>query len=248
VTSASASVSSQSHGDFFALAKLGNIASINIDRLISLDPEVSGWTILTSELISALTMSTVASPIRQRAAEVLVRIVLEAANVPMSASEDVRGSVQWRLLDTFRRALKPLQEEERKVSTSVVPTDIEVHRIVLEGLKSILEHCGENLITGWDITFEIIDSVFLHDKQLDSSRPNNTSFLGTRSPRLVRSAFNSLELICSDFLTSLPNSCFLILVDTLYQFCTQDDDLNICLTVSSPYRPKLYTTLNSDVK
>ncbi|OBT69413.1 hypothetical protein VE03_01175 [Pseudogymnoascus sp. 23342-1-I1] len=158
VTSASASVSSQSHGDFFALAKLGNIASINIDRLISFDPEVSGWTILTSELISALTMQAVASPIRQRAAEVLVRIVLEAANVPMSASEDARGPVQWRLLDTFRRALKPLQEEDRKVSTSVVPTDIEVHRIVLEGLKSILEHCGENLITGWDITFEIIDS------------------------------------------------------------------------------------------
>ncbi|KFZ09242.1 hypothetical protein V502_08860 [Pseudogymnoascus sp. VKM F-4520 (FW-2644)] len=230
VTSTSASVSSQSHGDFFALAKLGNIASINIDRLISFDPEVSGWTILTSELISALTMPAVASPIRQRAAEVLVRIVLEAASVPTSASEDVRGPIQWRLLDTFRRALKPLQEEDRKVSTSVVPTDIEVHRIVLEGLKSILEHCGENLITGWDITFEIIDSVFLHDKHLASSRPNNTSFLGTRSPRLVRSAFNSLELICSDFLTSLPNSCFLILVDTLYQFCTQDDDLNICLT------------------
>ncbi|KFZ05668.1 hypothetical protein V501_08143 [Pseudogymnoascus sp. VKM F-4519 (FW-2642)] len=230
VTSTSASVSSQSHGDFFALAKLGNIASINIDRLISFDPEESGWTILTSELTSALTTPAVASPIRQRAAEVLVRIVLEAANVPTSVAEDVRGPVQWRLLDTFRRALKPLQEEDRKVSTSVVPTDIEVHRIILEGLKSILEHCGENLITGWDITFEIIDSVFLHDKNLDSSRPNNTSFLGTRSPRLVRSAFNSLELICSDFLTSLPNSCFLILVDTLYQFCTQDDDLNICLT------------------
>ncbi|ELR09760.1 hypothetical protein VC83_01176 [Pseudogymnoascus destructans] len=230
VMSTSASVSSQSHGDFFALAKLGNIASINIDRLISFDPEVSGWTILTSELISALTTPAVASPIRQRAAEVVVRIVLEAANVPTSASEDVRGPLQWRLLDTLRRALKPLQEEDRKVSTSVVPTDIEVHRIVLEGLKSILEHCGENLITGWDITFEIIDSVFLHDKNLDSSRPNNTSFLGTRSPRLVRSAFNSLELICSDFLTSLPNSCFLILVDTLYQFCTQDDDFNICLT------------------
>ncbi|OBU01399.1 hypothetical protein VE01_00210 [Pseudogymnoascus verrucosus] len=230
VTSTSASVSSQSHGDFFALAKLGNIASINIDRLISFDPEESGWTILTSELISALTTPAVASPIRQRAAEVLVRIVLEAANVPTSVAEDVRGPVQWRLLDTFRRALKPLQVEDRKVSTSVVPTDIEAHRIILEGLKSILEHCGENLITGWDITFEIIDSVFLHDKNLDSPRPNNTSFLGTRSPRLVRSAFNSLELICSDFLTSLPSSCFLILVDTLYQFCTQDDDLNICLT------------------
>lgn len=243
VTSTSASVSSQSHGDFFALAKLGNIASINIDRLISFDPEVSGWTILTSELISALTTPAVASPIRQRAAEVLVRIVLEAANVPTSASEDVRGPVQWRLLDTFRRALKPLQEEDRKVSTSVAPADIEVHRIVLEGLKSILEHCGENLITGWDITFEIIDSVFLHDKKPDSSRPINSSFLGIRSPRLVRSAFNSLELICSDFLTSLPNSCFLILVDTLYQFCTQDDDLNICLTVSPPYFPKIYMVL-----
>ncbi|KAG7149665.1 Protein MON2 like protein [Verticillium longisporum] len=41
---------------------------------------------------------------------------------------------------------------------------------------------------------------------------------------------SSLQLICSDFLTSLPNDCFLILVDTLYKFSSQYDDLNIALT------------------
>jgi hypothetical protein len=56
--------------------------------------------------------------------------------------------------------------------------------------------------------------------------------VATISPRLIRSAFNSLQLICSDFLSSLPNSCFLMLVDTLYNFCSQNDDLNISLTVS----------------
>jgi hypothetical protein len=235
VSSISAASSSENHGDFFALAKLGIIASINIDRLMAFDPDATGWTILSTELISAASTPAVAPSVRLRASEVLVRIVLEAANNTPSLPEEPRGVIQWRLLDTFRRALLPLQEEDRKVSLSTGPTDIEVHRTVLEGLKSILEHCGETLISGWDIAFDIIGSVFLQKSRQDSSQPNNTTLVGTRSPRLVRSSFGSLELICSDFLSSLPNSCFLILVDTLYQFCTQDDDLNICLTVSVPF-------------
>ena len=130
--------------------------------------------------------------------------------------------------------MKPLLKHARGASVANVATDVDVHRIILEGLKSIVEGCGENLVSGWDVTFDIIGTVFDSMPPVAERRGSvaNPGLLTTRSSKLVRSAFSSLQLICSDFLASLPNSCFLILVDTLYKFCSQDDDLNIALTVS----------------
>jgi hypothetical protein len=230
IHSFSAAPVTQNQEDLFALAKLGEVASINIERFLSYGPEVSGWTILTSELISAACSPLAASSIRLRAAEVLVRIVLESAAASLPLPDEERSVVQLRLLDAYSRALRQLRSCEQEITVSTHATDIDVHKIILEGLKSILEQCGESFISGWDITFEIIGSVFT-DKTLEDEHHNKTK-VATISPRLIRSSFNSLQLICSDFLSSLPNSCFLILVDTLYNFCSQNDDLNISLTVS----------------
>jgi hypothetical protein len=231
ITSISTAPVTQNQEDLFALAKLGDIATVNIDRLMSYDPELSGWTMLTSELITAASSSSTASSVRLRAAEILVRLVLESASATLPLPDQTRTVVQLRLLRAFSRALKPLQSEEREMSVAIHTTDIDVHKIILEGLKSILEQCGETFISGWEIPFEIIGSVFVESNIPDDSSIKSSKKLTTRSARLIRSSFSSLQLICSDFLSSLPNSCFLILVDTLYHFCTQDDDLNISLTV-----------------
>ena len=243
ITSMSAAPVTQNQEDLFALAKLGDIAGINIDRLMTYDPEVSGWTILTSELITAASSPSTASSVRLRAAEILVRLVLESASATLTLPDKARSAVQLRLLQAFSRALKPLQLDEREMSVAIHTTDIDVHKIILEGLKSILEQCGETFITGWEIPFEIIGSVFIESYIPDESSVKTSKFT-TRSARLIRSSFSSLQLICSDFLSSLPNSCFLILVDTLYHFCTQDDDLNISLTVC--INPNLYERKNTD--
>ncbi|KAI9730301.1 MAG: hypothetical protein M1818_008204 [Claussenomyces sp. TS43310] len=219
----------QNQEDFFALAKLGDVASINIDRLMASRPEISGWTILTSEIITAMTSTEIASPVRLRTVEVLVRIVREAATTTSSLPNEERKAIQWRLLDTFRRALEPLQHEGREASVAASATDIDVHKVILEGFQNILEQCGETLLSGWDITFDIIGSVFIQADSVNPA-PIGSRPVTTRSARLVRSAFGPLQLICSDFLSCLPGSCFLVLVDTLYKFCSQDDDLNICLT------------------
>ncbi|TIC92461.1 MON2-like protein [Colletotrichum higginsianum] len=219
--------------DHFALAKLGDIATINIDRLLTYPPDVSGWTPLTSELIHILNSASMNASVRLRAAEILVRLALESANVAATMEREQCGSVQLLLLEALRDALLPLQQEDREVTVASHGTDVEIHKVVLEGLKNLLENCGETLVSGWEIAFEIIGSIFIDKKfaaATDERRVSQTIILTTRSAKLVRSSFNSLQLICSDFLASLPNSCFLILVDTLYKFCSQDDDLNIALT------------------
>lgn len=216
--------------DQFALAKLGDLASINLERLLMYPPDTSGWKPLVTELNLALSASSAPAPVRARAAEILVRLILEAANATAAQADDVRGPVQLRLLLAFRDALLPLQVEGRERSVAIHATDIEIHRVVLEGLKSILENCGESLISGWDIAFEIIDSIFV-ERQNGAGGKEGSVTLSTRSTKLIKASFGSLQLICSDFLSSLPNACFLHLVDTLYNFCSQDDDLNVALTV-----------------
>ncbi|KAJ3529063.1 hypothetical protein NM208_g9926 [Fusarium decemcellulare] len=219
--------------DQFALAKLGEIATINIERLLEYSPEESGWDVLTEELIETLTSATINSSVRTRAADILVRLVLEAANVTSSFPEEIRGDIQLRFFEALRKSLAPLLKGDREVSLASHSTDIDIHKIVLEGLKSIIEGCGDSLVKGWDIAFEIIGTIFISKVFDPADRRGslaNPILLDTRSAKLIRSSFNSLQLICSDFLASLPNSCFLILVDTLYKFCSQDDDLNIALT------------------
>jgi hypothetical protein len=234
--------------DFFALAKLGDVATVNIGRLVAFDPRETGWELLTSELISAAASTSVASSVRLRAAEVLIKVALEAASATMSESSEVRISVQDCVLDTLRRALQPLLAQDRQIRANTAMADVDVHKTILEGFKGILEHCGESLISGWETGFDIITSVFISrdtptDEGAATDRPRSS-----RSPRLVRTAFDSLQLICSDFLTSLPDSCFMILVDTLYNFCTQDDDLNICLTVCEQPAPVILHLLTAKLR
>jgi hypothetical protein len=234
ITSINTAPVTQNQEDLFALAKLGEIASINIERLLRHEPEDSGWTVLTSELITAASSPSAASSVRLRAAEIMVRLVLESASATLSLPDEQRSVIQLRLLQAFSRALNPLQaDEHREMSVSIHTTDIDVHKVILEGLKSLLEQCGETLISGWEIPFDIVGSVFIESSIPDDSSIRSSRKLTTRSAKLIRSSFSSLQLICSDFLSSLPNSCVLILVDTLYRFCTQDDDLNISLTVRS---------------
>ncbi|KAK3303625.1 uncharacterized protein B0T15DRAFT_402137 [Chaetomium strumarium] len=217
----------------FALSKLGDLASINIERLLAYPPEVSGWTPLTAELINTLSSGFNTAPVRARAAETLVRILLEEANAIASQPEEVRHEIQRRLLEAFRDSLLPLQAQDREASIASHAADVDMHKIILEGLKSLLENCGESLISGWELTFEIIDTIFITrnlgtetEREVSGQR---TAVL-TRAVKLIRPSFASLQLICSDFLPSLPNTCFLNLVDTLYKFCTQDDELNVALT------------------
>lgn len=222
----------------FALAKLGDLATINIERLLSYDPEDSGWDVLTSELIRTLNSQSANASVRLRAADILVKLALESANVAGTLEEEERGSVQLQVLEALRDALLPLQSEDREVSVATHSTDVDIHKAILDGVKNLLENCGETLISGWEVTFQIIGSIFLQRHLASEDRKDTevqSTALVTRSAKLVRSSFSSLQLICSDFLASLPNSCFLILVDTLYKFCSQDDDLNIALTVGQAF-------------
>lgn len=215
----------------FAVAKISEVASTNLERLLDYDPDVSGWDIITKQLISTLVGQRNSSPVRIRSAEVVAKLMLEVAGSAASLPDDARGEAQLRLLSALRDSVLPLNDDDRSATPANVSTDLDIHRIVLEGLRALLEQCGESLIEGWDIIFEIIGTVFISPPSSpEGPKGLANATVASRSSKLVRSSFGSLQLICSDFLSALPNSCFLILVNSLYNFSSQDDDLNIALT------------------
>ncbi|RYP14517.1 hypothetical protein DL766_009644 [Monosporascus sp. MC13-8B] len=168
VLSLSGTTTSGSNQEYqFALAKLGDIANINIERLLMYPPDTSGWLHLTAELIATLSSSSMTPPVRSRAADILVRLVLDAAKAATGLNDEPRGKVQLRLLEAIRDSLVPLQQENRQTSLADQATDVDIHKIILEGLKNLLESCGETLIGGWEIAFEIIDSIFFRGRSAD---------------------------------------------------------------------------------
>ncbi|ERS96191.1 hypothetical protein HMPREF1624_07099 [Sporothrix schenckii ATCC 58251] len=234
-----APASSHSQEDQFVLAKLGDIASINLERLLFNPPDVSGWIPLTGELSATLGSASTTATVRMRAAETLVRIVLEAANAIAAETEITRSRMQLRLLEALRDALLPLQRPDRTGTITTAVTDIDIHKVILDGLKGLLEDSGEALISGWNVVFEVIDSLFMEVRPSVSVASSDGDLiegtLTTRSVRLIKPSFASLQLICSDFLSALPNTCYLNLVNTLYKFCSQGDDLNVALTTVTFY-------------
>jgi len=235
----SLSIASQIIGDnAFTLAKMGELAQINMMRLVGPHPNESGWNLLIHHLVSICGSRDMGNSIRFKAAEVLNETVTSAAKCITPDNTDDVGEVQRRILVALKAAIGN-GHQAGATDSATRSTELEIHRAGLEALNAILEHAGQSLIAGWEIVFDIIASVFdssmvwRRDSGLLSISESVQVELSTKSAksiRLIKSSFGSLELICSDFLSSLPTSCMLVLIDALFAFCTQKDDLNISLT------------------
>ncbi|KAK9238679.1 hypothetical protein V1525DRAFT_400225 [Lipomyces kononenkoae] len=267
------------YGDpLFALIKLGEIAEININRLVFSSPQTSGWEAFVKHFIEVAASRDLDPSIRMRAAEVLDTTIYLAV-VEASNEHTPEG------LDTIQsRCLVALEDEMYSIIRQVVPTaglelstksaEAEIQCTALNTLHDILDRAGSSLTNGWETVFSIITSFFVmhhsgsllptirvpEDVEVHGAVSNGRQNYGTKAEgekvtKLVKAAFGSLQLICNDFLTTLPQECFIDLIDLLYYFCHQQDDLNISLTtitffwtVSDFLRSKLTdSNLNSDL-
>lgn len=226
----------------FALSKVGELAQINMSRLIGPNPASTGWDMLAFHLASVAGSRDRGNAIRMRAAEVLNEVVVAASKTVISESTENVAEVQRRILTALREGVTG-EEFGMMPDSAMRATEAEIHRAGLEALNAILEHSGQSLIAGWEIVFDIIMTVFdpsmvwrrdtVREEAGDGSGEvvvEQDAGRSGKSPKLIRSSFSSLELICSDFLANLPTSCVLVLIDALFAFCSQKDDLNISLT------------------
>ncbi|KAF2813399.1 uncharacterized protein BDZ99DRAFT_438522 [Mytilinidion resinicola] len=224
----------------FALNKIADLVVLNESRLAHYEATESGWEIMIKELVSTCINCSIASSARLLAADIIARTVKDIAGLSMMEAEGQNSDVQDRLLSALQYQISALYEDQPEDEDSIDETDVEVHHIALEALKSVMEQCGESLTAGWDSVFVVLKSAFetRHSKhnETDSHKSNGRSTdlslqpSRVRSKRLARSAFGSAHLVCSDFLATVPDSSISTLLELLILFCAQQDDLNMSLT------------------
>lgn len=225
------SLAADPRANLFVVENIGKIVEYNAQRFLEQPPEESGSQIVVESLLSVIAGAHLDADLRTRASKILCDMVAITASTEVQ--EDMRERMRLEGLVALTRQLDCLygKKIDNKPSKSC---ESEIHWMTLEVLKSCLELYGDSLLSGWEHVFTIVASVF---EQQDVGGPGTKDELAaktvkSRSPKLIRSSFGSLQLISSDFLSSVPPKCFPIMLDSVHAFCCQEDDFNISLTVS----------------
>lgn len=223
----------------FALNKIGDLAALNESRLAQYDPLESGWTIFVTEIVRFSSDGRKATSTRLLAADILSRTVKDISEISMS--DDHREAIQARVLAALQEQIRALHRLETDSDDAISDTDVKVHQIALEALRGVIEQCGESLVAGWGSVIDSLMSVFLTGDPVtvvngDTIVPatgdlqHSIPTVEVISRALARSAFATVNLVCSDFMTAVPDSCLSTLLKLLLNFCSQQEDLNMSLT------------------
>ncbi|KAL9130183.1 MAG: hypothetical protein Q9217_001577 [Psora testacea] len=224
------------HESSFVLDKMNHVTRSNITRLLQTETSHSGWDLFVTTLMDTVSSSDTPPNIRISAANTLDGMLVLVAVSDRLDTENKREIIRARSLSTILREINLLHKSSGQSSRSSQQCELEIHRLALEALRAILEYCGDNLTQGWNDVFVIILSAFGRGSNRGYEPSSALSGAQARSSTLVRSSFGSLQLICSDFLSSVPRLSLPQLLDTLYCFSAQDHDLNISLTTATYFR------------
>lgn len=217
----------------FVLPKLGNLAELNVTRFATGEPTESGWNLLVDELIMLASNNASHKEARRAATDVLCKVAAEIVAEVMEEETDIRSAVQRRTLAVLLRLIDSIYAEDGELTNA----DVEIQGHIVDALRAILERCGESLIAGWNRTVAVLSSVFERtghppprqdDEEAHIDWPHISTDLVAIS--LGKTAFAATQLICSDFLSALPQSVVPSLIELLYRFMSQKDDVNMSLT------------------
>lgn len=217
----------------FVLPKLGNLAELNVSRFATGEPSQSGWNVLVEELISLASGSSGHRDARRAATDILCKVAAEVLAEVMEEELELRSAIQRRTLAVLLRLIDSIYAEDGELTN----VDVEIQGHVMDALRAILERCGESLVAGWNRIVAILSSVFERTghpperQDVEEARIDwphiSTDLVGVA---LGKTAFAATQLVCSDFLSALPQAVIPSLVELLFRFMTQKGDVNISLT------------------
>uniref|UniRef100_A0A671NL16 Protein MON2 homolog n=1 Tax=Sinocyclocheilus anshuiensis TaxID=1608454 RepID=A0A671NL16_9TELE len=198
----------------FAVAKLLETGLVNMDRIEIL------WRPLTAHLLEVCQHPN--ARMREWGAEAITSLIKAGLSFkhepPLSQnqveiqSDDLKSVlvqslslvIDWTRLQLL--LLNPLKE-----LSNVLHTDIRQKQ--LECVLQILQNQGDSLGPGWPLVLGVIGAI--RNDQGES---------------LIRTAFQCLQLVVTDFLPTMPCMCLQIVVDVAGSFGLQNQELNISLT------------------
>lgn len=198
---------------------------MNMRRIVSRPSEL-GWSVIIKHLLLVQHWQNAPAHVRLQAAEVFDKILTTA---PKDTS-DVAEELQKRTQEHVFSALMQQAEPQDRSSFS---TDVEIRQAALDTLYRLLESHGHALLCGWKTIFCILQTACPAAKiPIHAGAAETSAATATKMSQLVRVAFPSLQLICSDFLAALSLEESGMCVTTLAAFGRQVEDVNVALTVS----------------
>jgi hypothetical protein len=230
-------VSQDVRSNEFVVENIEQLIEQNSARLLRRPTDHSGWDVVVDSLIGILSAWDFEKVLRLKTASCLSDLV------GLTASSDIPGDdrdyIRYQGLAALARMVESLYRINVDDVKSSKVCDLEIHWLTLEALRASLERYGYSLNSGWEYVFQIMTSVFNECAGTDGRRQpkdlnaiERATTVSSRSTKLVRSSFGSLQLICSDFLSSVPAACLRRLLAAVHMFCVQRDEFNIALTVS----------------
>lgn len=208
------SSSAKSGEKSFSLGKLRIVGMLNLNRLVNKDPEI-GWDILTRHLLSIARDGNAPSTVRVQASETLGDILLGSLRAKDDRIQPLVFAVLGKQVDVH-----PI--------SNLISTDYDVRSAGYHTLNQILESSGHSLQVGWTTIFGMLNDVCRPKSHLDP--PSRPTAATRGDANLVRIAFPSLNLICTDFLSSLDHDAMRQCITCLGHFGRQREDVNITLS------------------
>lgn len=197
---------------------------MNIKRLVSQDAEEE-WSLITSHLLLVQHWQHAPEIVRLQAADVFGRIVTSAPKEVVDAAEATQKQVQDRTLRALAR-----QGEAQPGVQSV--TDVEIRKAALDTLFRALEGQGHAFVCGWMSIFSILRSACPPKaSHSDPAEKEGNVSTQVKTASLVKVAFPSLQLVCSDFLSALSLEELQMCIAVLAEYGQQTEDVNVALTV-----------------
>ncbi|GAB7361034.1 hypothetical protein MBLNU230_g1075t1 [Neophaeotheca triangularis] len=228
----------QSRDYQFVIPKLGHLAELNIARFAASEAGTSGWDLLVQEMLAITASRDLPKEARVAAAEVLCKTASETVLEVGGEDQDPRAVVQRRALSVLTGIVHGIYDSDSAVGA----VELQIHSRALDALRGILEQSGDALIAGWNKIMALLSSVFevehwaqAHPQGTDRRTHVNWEHVGDDfvSVNLGRVGFAATQVLCSDFLASLPIPAFSSSIELLRRFMGQEEDLNIALTAVS---------------
>jgi hypothetical protein len=120
--------------------------------------------------------------------------------------------------------LGPLQE-----LSSILHPDIRQKQ--LECVLTVLHSVGETLHQGWPTVLSVIGAVTNDQGCVVAANVSyHNAHSAHSSEAMIRIAFQSLQLVITDFLPIMSCSCLQVCVEVAARFGSQNQELNISLT------------------
>lgn len=231
----------------FIIEKMQTVITLNIERISLSDECFPAWKLVTDHYVAVAQAESVSGSIRYQAADALTAVTLEALPHIMGDATETQNRMQIEVLTSLKGITNSNSSNTSPEASSVRH---EVQRRGLHTLHDILQREGHAINVGWSLVFDMIRGA------TETTPPTDTSFSVTseeistiheeprtptvhsefaggqdsRKSAIIRAAFASLQLICTDFLSSLDLACLKACIEALGAFGSLPDDMNASFT------------------